>query len=329
MNATTKVSYDPSNFPELAPIAERATDLLNRAKGGAAELKRKLVRIASTGGDLTPDMQIRKPDGGAALRSFTLGELADSAINEVTGQAVDPEAAGDVLFGRYGLIRQTGGGRTDRLMEDIEVAYIKNLVDNTTVGPIITSGRHRTLALQILLRSAGLQGYRDFKIRCAVIQATSQEEVQARIISANTGSRDFSRAEIREREGSTNGIVMTNCQTIEATILQANKNDDLKAAFSAYLKLLADELQLNHFTPTQYSDAGSSLWGQLDAIRPNGSTFAKWMKEDKEGRFMQIMTAAKDALPTAVIQAQHDPNKGTKASKIAKALAPLVAAKCF
>jgi len=328
MNATTKVSYDPSNFPQLAPIAEKATELLNRAKGGAAELKKKLVRIAPTG-DLTPDMQIRKPDGGAALRSFTLGELADSAINEVTGQAVDPDAVGDVLFGRYGLIRQTGGGRTDRLMEDVEVAYIKDFVNNTTVGPIITSGRHRTLAMQILLKSAGIQGYRDFKIRCSVIQAGSQEEVQARIISANTGSRDFARAEIREREGATSGIVMTNCQTIEDTIIQANKNDDLKAAFSAYLKLLAGELQLNHFTPAQYSDAGSSLWGQLDAIRPNGCTFAKWMKENKEGRFMQIMTAAKDALPTAVTQAQHDPNKGTKASKIARALAPLIAAKCF
>ena len=329
MNATTKVSYDPSNFPQLAPIAEKAAEIINRAKGGAAELKKKIGKAAQDGADLAPSMQIRKPDGGSALRSFTLGELADSAINEGTGQAVDPDAVYDILFGRYGLIKQIGGGRTDRLMEDIEVAYIKDYELGTTVGPIITSGRHRTLALQIMLAAAGYKGYRDFKVRCSVVSVTSQQEVQARIISANTGSRDFGRAEIRERMGSVSGVVMTSCETIEATILQANKSDDLKAAFSAYLKLLANQLQLNHFTPAQYSDAGSSLWGQLDAIRPNGGTFAKWIKEDKEGRFLQIMTAAKDSLPTAVVQAQHDPNRGAKASKIAKALAPLVASKCF
>ena len=43
--ATTKVSYDPSNFPALASIEERATELLNRAKGGAGELQKKLTNF--------------------------------------------------------------------------------------------------------------------------------------------------------------------------------------------------------------------------------------------------------------------------------------------
>ena len=326
MNASTKVSYDPSNFPALASIEERATEMMNRVKDGAAVLKAKITKVAGTGGDLTPEFQVIKPDGG---RSFTLGELAESAEHEVTPQSVDPKAVDDILFGRYGLIRKTGGGRADRLMEDIEVAYIKDVAAGTTNGPIITSGRHRTLALQIMLKAAGMIGYSDFKVRCSVINVASQGQVQDRIISANTGSRDFSRAEIRERIGSGGDVVLTSCKTIEATILLADKSEEFKAAFSAYLKLLAAELQLNHFTPAQYSDSGNSLWNELGKLRPEGGTITKWIKADKEGRFLGVMNSVRQTLPTAVNQALHNPASGSKAGKIAKALAPVVAAQCF
>lgn len=329
MNASIKVSYDPSNFAALASIEERAAELMNRAKDGAAALKQKIEKTANAGGDLTPGFQIVKPDGGNALRSFTLGELADSAEHEITPQAVDPAAVDEILFGRYGLIRKTGGGRADRLMDDIEVAYIKDVAAGTTIGPIITSGRHRTLALQLMLKAAGMIGYRDFKVRCSVINVGSQEQVQDRIISANTGSRDFSRAEIRERLGSNSGVTLTSCREIEATIIHANKTADLKAAFSAYVKLLSVELKLNSFTPAQYSDSGNSLWNELDKLRPENGTLARWVKADKDGRFRSVMTAVRQALPTAVSQALHNPANGSKAGKIAKALAPMVAAHCF
>lgn len=327
MNATTKVSYDPSNFSALAALEERAAALMN-SKDGAAPLKARIKKAAATG-DLTTEFQVVKPDGGNALRSFTLGELADSAEHEVTPQAIDPKSVEEILFGRYGLVRKTGGGRAERLMEDIEVAYIKDLAAGTTVGPIITSGRHRSVSLQLMLKAAGYNGYRDFKVRCSVITVTTQEQLQDRIISANTGSRDFSRSEIRERLGSVRGVDLTSCQGIQATILQADKSDDIKAAFAAYLKLLAVDLKLNTFTPAQYSDAGSSLWSQLDKLRPEGGTFYKWIKVDQEGRFRQVMTAVRNGLPTAVNQALHNPSSGPKAGKLAKALAPMVAAYCF
>ena len=327
--ATTQVSYDPSNFPALELVAGKAAEHLNRAKNGAARLKTEILKAANSNADLTFSFQVAKPDGGNALRSFTLGELADSAKYEVTPQAVDPAAVEDILFGRYGLIRKTGGGRAARLMEDIEVAYIKDVAAGTTTGPIITSGRHRTLALQIMLKAAGMAGYRDFAVRCSVINVGSQDQLQDRIISANTGSRDFSRAEIRERLGSSSGVTLTSCQNIEATILFANTTLDLKAAFSAYVKLLSVELQLNSFTLAQYSDAGNSLWNELEKTKPENGTFSKWIKTDKEGRFRSVMNAARQSLPTAVNQALHNPAKGSKAGKIAKALAPAVAAQCF
>jgi len=329
MSASIQNSYNPNEIESLAPLIEKATELMNMPKGGAAELKRAVQNHVATSGSLQARFQIKKPDGGSALREFTFEQLADGAEAESVPQAVDVEAVSNILFGRDGLIKKFGGGRADRLMEDIEVCYVRDLIADTVTGPIITSGRHRNLALQILLLAAGINGYRSIKVRCSVIEVNSLQEAQQRIISANTGSRDFSRAEIRERIGSTGGVSLLSCETIQGTILQANNAKDFKAAFSAFVKYLAADLQLNHFTPTQYSDAGNSLWNELEKARPEGGTFSKWIKTDKEGRFRCVMSSVKTALPNAVIKAQHNPLNGAKCAKIAKALAPSVVAACF
>lgn len=329
MNASTSTNYDPCLIPSLAPVIKKATEVLNSSKTGSSELKKNIERVVSSTQSLESEFQVQKPDGGSALRCFTFAELAESSKHEVTAQAVDPSAVNDILFGRYGLIRKSGGGREKRLMEDIEVAYIHDLRAGSVAGPIITSGRHRTLALQIMLKAAGFNGYQSVKVRCSVINCSLQEEVQARIISANTGSRDFSRAEIRERVGSTSGVELFSCESIQDSILHAGNAKDFKAAFSCYVKLLAADLDLNHFTPAQYSDAGNSLWNQLEKARPEGGTFLKWIKADKPGRFEKVMSSVKAALPLAVVTAQHDPQNGSKAGKVARALSPTVIERCF
>lgn len=329
MAASLFSNYDPVEISDLAPLIERATEFMNRPKGGAAELKKRLLNRMAACNSLRLDFQIKKPEGGSALREFAFSDLAEGASHESLPQAVDSNAVEQILFGRDGLIKKTGGGRADRLMEDIEVAFIQDVIANTVVGPIVTSGRHRTLALQILLMAAGIKGYRNIKVRCSVIEVGSLQEVQERIISANVGSRDFSRAEIRERLGSTGGVSLISCDAIQSTILQANTAKDFKAAFSAYVKLLAADLQLNFYTPVQYSDAGNSLWNELEKARPEGGTFSKWIKTDKEGRFSKVMASVKQTLPTAVVTAQHNSANGSKAGKIAKALAPIVAVQCF
>lgn len=329
MNATINTAYLVENFVGLEPTMKQATEQLNLLKGGAAALKSKILEDVTKFGSLEHNFQVKKPDGGSALRSFTLGELAESAKNEVTAQAVDPNAVHEILFGRYGLIRKAGGGRAQYLMEDIEVAFIRDLIAGTQIGPIVTSGRHRLLSLQILLKAAGVMGFQDVKVRCSVIELKNQDQVQERIISANTGSRVFSRSEIRERIGSTSGVVLSSCESILKTILSANKKDDFKAAFSSYVKLLAVKTNANHFTPAQYSDAGNSLWNNLEKMRPQGTTLVKWIMADKEGRFRRVMDVVEEHLLEAVSRAQQDSARGSKASKIAKALTPAVAGRCF
>lgn len=329
MNASIKIEYDPSNFPELEPILAKAKALMEKPKGGAAALKSEIHKEISKTGSLVHEFQVKKPDGGSALREFTLGELAESAVNEVTAQSIDPNSVEDILFGRYGLIRKAGGGRSKYLMEDIEVAFIRDLIAGTQVGPIITSGRHREMSLILMLMAADIKGWREVKVRCSVIEVQNQDQVQERIISANIGSRDFSRAEIRERLGSTSGVLLSSCDSMKATIASANKADDFKAAFSCYVKMTGAKIEGSPFTATQFSDAGNSLWRQLELVRPEGGTFLSWIRKDKESRFEKVMSAVEAELQAASMKAQYDPNAGTKSSKIAKALAPLVAQRCF
>jgi hypothetical protein len=329
--ASVNVSYDPSNFRSLDDIRAKVRECFSSEKGSALKLKKKLQREAEPSASLTPGFQVVKPDGGSALRAFTLGELADSSVNEVTPQTVDPSAVNEVLFGRYGLISKTGGGRAERLMEDIEVAFIADLTSGTQIGPIITSGRHRTIALQLMLEGAGYAGYRSFRVRCSVVQLANQTQVQEQIINANSGSRNFPRCEVRERKGSSGGLMLTNCENIKATIQNAEKKDDFKAAFSAYIKLQASEQSLNTFTLAQYSDAGNSLWSALEKAKPQGKTLMAWLLEDKVNKFAMVMDSASRNLAAAVAQASVSVpgERGAKAAKLAKALAPAVIAQCF
>ena len=327
VNANMNTSYELSNYEQLlASVIEKAKAEMNKEKGGAKALKSKILE-AVQGNRFFLEYQVQKPDEG---RKFELRELCNSYVHETTQQLIDPRAVEKILFGPDGLIRKAGGGRAPYLMEDIEVGYIKDAVAGTTVGPIITSGRNRTLALQIMLHAAGVapEGIAMVKVRTSVIEVQNATEIQRRIISANTGSRDFSRAEIRERMGSASGVDLIDRASISSTIKFAKDVKAFKAALGAYIKDAAFAQSMNTLTPAQYSDAGNGLWNMLaKANKPDGKTFYSWAKADTS-RFVQIAQAAEQALPGAVNNAIAQTTAGPLATKLAKALAPVVANRC-
>jgi hypothetical protein len=327
LNANNTTSYELSNYESiLGHLIDEANEELSKPKGGAARLRSEL--IASIRSDNFIGLyQVKKPEPG---RQMTIGELCQSYKYETTQQIIDPSAVKKILFGPDGLIRKAGGGRAPYLMEDIEVGYIYDPITGTSIGPVITSGRNRTIALQILLRSAGLapEAIRNVKVRVSVIQVNTPEELQRRIISANTGSRDFSRAEIRERMGSAGGVQLIDRSAIEQTIVMARNERNFKAAMGAWLKDAAHSTGLNTFTPAQYSDAGNNLWSALaKKNRPNGKTFYSWVKGDVRN-FIDIARAAESALPSAVEMARRNNASGPASGKITRALLPVVAGAC-
>lgn len=326
-SASMNTSYELSNYEQLlGAVIKRSETEMNKPKGGAAALKARIIASVRAG-NFIGEHQVRKPEPG---RQMSIQELCDSYVHETTAQLIDAGAVEKILFGPDGLIRKAGGGRAPYLMEDIEVGYITDPVAGTSVGPVITSGRNRMLALQIMLRAAGLApaAIAALKIRVSVIQVATAEELQRRIISANTGSRDFSSAEVRERMGAAGGLQLIDRDSIQATISMAKDEKAFKAAMGAWVKNAAMQAGLNGLTPAQYSNAGNSLWNQLaKKNRPEGRTFYAWVKEDT-ARFMQIASASDQALPTAVAAVMAQKSAGPLATKLANVLVPVVANRC-
>ena len=327
INANMNTSYELSNYEELlASVIERATVEMNKTKDGAAVLKTK-IQESVVADNFVGVHQVGKPDFG---RRMTIKELCDSYVHETIPQLVDPNAVARVLFGPDGLIRKTGGGRAKYLLQDIEVGYIKDPLAGTLIGPVITSGRNRTIALQVMLRAAGLPqaAINMLKVRVAVVEVRTAAELQNLIIAHNSGGRDPSRDEVRVRKASSGGVVLVDRSHIEGSIHLANNEKEFKAAMSVWVKEAAMSSGLNTFTPAQYSDAGNSLWNALaKANRIDGLTFYMWCKKDTT-RFLQIARAAEAALPTAVSSAANNKEAGPIASKLAKVMAPVVASRC-
>ena len=227
-SANFNTSYEVKNYPELQSLIEKAKKHLESDKKFVEELGQSVFQNTfDINHQIKKDVQAKK---------IKIGDLCKSYKYETTTQQIDPKSVNDILFGSDGLIRKKGGGRFPYLMEDIEVAEVRTGSFDFD-GPIISSGRNRVLALQILLLAAGAneEQVKNCELRVNSVKMSSHEELQRRIISANTGSRTFSRAEIREREGAKGGVILLTKETIKETIVCSKNQKAFSAALGAYL----------------------------------------------------------------------------------------------
>ena len=312
-SANFNTSYEVKNYPELQPLVEKAKEHLGSDRKFVEKLSESVFHNTfDVNHQIIKDVKPRK---------IKIGELCQSYKYETTIQQIDPKSVNDILFGSDGLIRKKGGGRFPYLMEDIEVAEVKTGTFEVD-GPIISSGRNRVIALQILLQAAGAteEQIKDCEVRVNLVKMNSHEELQRRIISANTGSRTFSRAEIREREGARGGVVLLTKEKIKDTILNAKNQKAFRAALGAYLKLSAAEIGDKYLTSAQYSTAGTNLWNKLSKeFRPNNGTFYAYVKSNIR-HFCSIAEQAESLLPSAIQKVREDLSAGQKSVKLSKFL---------
>jgi|TARA_X000001382_G_C3165639_1_gene177761 hypothetical protein len=312
-SANFNTSYEIKNYPELIPLIEKSKEAISENSKFISQLDESCHRN-------TFDVNHQILKEGKTIKR-TIGELCESYKYETTVQQIDPKAVQEILFGSDGLIKKKGGGRFPYLMEDIEVAMVKSGVFQDE-GPIISSGRNRLLALQILLKAAGApeEKIANCEVRVDQVKLGSHEELQRRIISANTGSRTFSRSEIREREGARGGVVFLSKEKIKSTIVNAINQKSFSAALGAYLKLSAAEIGDSTLTSAQYSAAGTNLWGKLcKDFRPNGGTFYSYVKGNTK-HFCSIAEMIETLLPMAIEKVKEDVSAGQKSGKLARAL---------
>lgn len=313
MANASNVPYLAENFSELAPVIAKANEVM------PDKLRRQILK-AIQGNDRTFSSEFQL-DTRDEQRFYSFSELIHSYEHETDLQRIDAKSVENILFGPNGIIRRRGGGSPAPLMEDIEIGWVDDRV-NPVVGPIITSGRNRTVALQIMINAAA-PGARidDIKIRCITRKFKSRDDLVRRIVQANTEARNMSRAETRERKAGAKGLNMSSRQDLIDSLRHARKGEDMATALGGFIKLCAIEQNLNGLTLDQYSAAGVTAYGHLKKANKD---LSKRIDENTT-LLVEIADTACAALPSLVNQALADNSRGPKNSKLARLLAGVIA----
>ena len=309
------VPYLPANFSELQELRAKASELF-------PDKLRRQVAKALQGNDhaFSNEFQI---DSADEQKSYTFSELINSYKNETDLQRIDPKSIESILFGANGMIRRRGGGSPALLMEDIEIGFVDDRV-NPVIGPLITSGRNRLIALQIFI-DAAVPGARidDVRLRCGTRKFKSRKELADRIVQANTEARSMGRAETRERKAGAKGLNTSSRVGLIESLPSIGKIDDLATAFGGFIKLCAIEQNLNGLTLDQYSAAGVTAYGHL---RKANKDLGKRISADTSV-LVEMADTACARLPEMVVEAMADKSRGPRNSKLARLMANEIAQK--
>lgn len=307
--------YRLDNFPELTPVLERARESMT------AKLRDRIVRAIDSGDDgFSREFQLEAPST-ERQRTYTVKELAESSEHEVDYQRLFPELVEDVLFGRLGMVRRIGGGNPMQLQRDLLIGWIVRRSENVEIGPIIAGGRHRFMALQILLKAA-VPGanIEPVQLRCMTRQFRSRDEL-VRAIFADQEGRTMTRAEKREREA--NGLDTTSIEGLKAC-LEGLKRDDYPTALGGFVRLYAIRQGLNELALDQFAASGVTAYNLLKKANKG----LNQRVHDSHGKLLeQLGDAACSSLVNVLPDVVADKSRGPRNSKLAKALARHIAAK--
>ena len=317
--STTHGSYELDNFrdlldPVIKEAEEKATQTLK------AEVSRQIR-------DDQAEMFMRRYQlplaYGCKGAVLTIGDLCDSFVHEKTAQFILPSSVRSILLGRDGLIRKSGGGRSNYLLQDIQIGFINDISANAEpIGPIVISGRNRLLAIQAFLSicSPGVN-LRSIQIRCMAYTFNARPSLEDAIVAANSG-RDFPRSESREKLAARAGIDLSSKTSIRETLAAYRAQPPAGTVVGTWLKLTASEQRLNTMTVAQISDAGASLINALaKTVKPSGGSLGRWFKEDTL-RLISLCEKLEPHLEAGIKGAVSETAGGALSKKLANRLLP-------
>jgi hypothetical protein len=315
MTTAINRSYDLANWSELSSKLEKATEKMTDTQ------RRLIINALDNVGGTTVSGLIQVPTNDTR-RMYTFQELFDSVKNELGQQRIMDSAVDDILFGTDGLIFRAGGGRADHLMEDIEVAYIEKPSKGITVGPIITSGRNRLMALQILLKSASPEALiNQVKIRCSTISLPDRDSVERRIVAANMGSRSMAQAEIRERKAGGKGLNTSSREALIESLEGASSNKVYAPAFGALVRLCATTKNLPLLSVDQFAASGVSVYNAL--VKANKDLNSR--VDTDTDLLVKLADCACENIQAALPEVEANRARGAKSHKLARILTRKVA----
>ena len=283
------------------------------------DYKSSLRQVVITGA--LPDY-IQFPSASEA-ELMTLGDLFNTAKNEYNEQFIDSRALRKVLFGRYGIAKATLKGVDHcRLGLPIQVCYRRPQYTTQLTMPVISSGRHRLLALQALLIAAGCDDdqIKSTQVRVSTIVVQNDEQF-SQLMENNNTSRNQSTHELKVHSLSGKGINTADLETLLEFTYRAN-DATTQADFFAQAVSLATR---------GGSDAGFAFnvakraWGLVKATNKDNKVWVKELYSNSEN-VASLAEAVAKAIPSAQKAANDDPLVTSLVPPVAATLAQLIAA---
>lgn len=185
-------TYDPAGNSELDDVRLRLNSKPLDEKWVSA------IRGAAGKKHFPLELQFEVADMSKAV-TFTLGELAATAVHEKAIQYIYPKRVEHVLYGPHGLAKGY------KLSNDIQVCWRRDpYTGETEATPCITSGRHRLTAIILLLQHLGINWEKQ-RIMVSTKVVSSDPEF-AQLIFDNNDSRKMNQAEKRNHKLGALGI---------------------------------------------------------------------------------------------------------------------------
>lgn len=223
---TEGLSYDPMLNPELDDLR-----VLLATKGIKGESR---IREAANKRSFPLALQFEQVDQDKAY-TLTLGELAASRANEKGQQFVNPDDVKRVLYGVAGIAKD------NKLSNEIQVCYRRNLAGELDPNFVITSGRHRLTAICMILQSLGIKWEKQ-RITVSTKVVNSDEEYAQLIRLANV-SRKMSGAEVRNFKLDNKGVITADVEDFYRTV-RLSRRPECAAAFAAACNFEAEDKPL-------------------------------------------------------------------------------------
>ena len=196
----SKTQYDYRDNSSLIELAAVANDKLTADY-------REVLRNAVKTGHFASYAQLPGACAPECVEYMTIGELRNTKENESGDQFIDVKAAHKVLFGTYGICKPSAGPARS-LALPIQVTYTKGQFDDQPTKPCISSGRHRLMALCILLSACGLSEYEIDVVPVRVTTCVVKDEKDfAMIMETNNQSRRQSSRELANHKLVSLGVV--------------------------------------------------------------------------------------------------------------------------
>lgn len=211
-----------SSIPSIFMTSNRAYDIREVAGGDALigelsgvmseDYKASLRQVVATGA--LPDY-LQLPNAGDA-ELMTIGDLAATGRNEDAEQFIDQKALRKVLIGRYGIARATiKGVEACKLGLPIQICYRRPPYTENLLAPVISSGRHRLLAIQALLLAAGISDAEVRATKVRVVTVVVQDDRQfSQLMENNNTSRNQSAHELKVHNLSSYGIPTNDLESL-------------------------------------------------------------------------------------------------------------------